>query len=128
MKQLALVAIMISLSFLTGCGGDTPESISKEMSANMKEMAAILTGVNDEASAKAAVSKINAVREKMRSCRDRAKGLKVDAETEKRIEQNMAKEMSETMTSLAAAQQKLAAHPELMSIIEPALQNMADDL
>jgi len=118
------------VSFLTGCsGGDTPEKLGQDMVANMKEMGAILTSITDEASAKAAVPKIEAVRAKMRGCRDRAEKLpKPDAATEEKLGAAMQAGMMEAMTSIGAAQARLASQPELLAIIEPAMQNMDDDL
>jgi surfactin synthase thioesterase subunit len=103
--------------------------VSKEITANMKEMGVILNGITDEASAKAAVPKIEALRAKMRDAGKRAKNVpKIDAATEKKIEETNEKAMGEAMESIGAAQQKLMAHPELLAIIEPAMQNMQDDL
>ena len=62
MRKPAFMIVVLALTFLAGCGGDTAEDVSKDMVANMKEMGTILTGITDEASAKAAVSKIEAVR------------------------------------------------------------------
>jgi hypothetical protein len=134
MRTTAFAIIVLAISLLTACGGagaggDTAERVSEEMVANMKEMAAILTGITDEASAKAAVPKIEAVRAKMRDCGQRAKNVpKIDAATEKRIGESMQAGMQEAMASIAAAHQRLVAQPELVAIIEPAMQNMEDDL
>jgi hypothetical protein len=99
------------------------------MVANLKEMGAILTSITDEASAKAAVPKIDAVRAKMRSCRDRAKKMPMpDPATEKEFNESMQAGMMEAMTSIGTAQARLANQPELLAIIEPAMQNMDDDL
>lgn len=119
----------MALSFLVGCGGDTAESVSKEMIANLKEMATIMSGITDEASAKAAVPKIEAVRVKMRDAGKRAQNVpKIDSATEKKISDAMEAAAMEAMKTIGAAQERLMARPELMAIIEPALQNMEDDL
>jgi hypothetical protein len=124
-----LLMIVLAATFLAGCSGDTAESVSKEMVANMKEMGVILNGITDEASAKAAVPKIEAVRAKMRDCGQRAKKVpKIDVATEQKIGESMQAGMMEAMGTIMAAQQKLAERPELMAIIEPAMRNMEDDL
>jgi hypothetical protein len=134
MRTIAFAIIVLAISLLTACGGgggagDTAESVSRDMVANMKEMGVILTGITDEASAKAAVPRIEAVRAKMRDAGQRAKNVpKVDAATEKKIEESMRPGMMEAMTSIAAAQERLAGQPELLAIIQPAMQNMEDDL
>jgi hypothetical protein len=132
MRKVAFMIAMLAVTGLASCsgrGGDTAESVSKEIIANMKEMAMILTGITDEASAKAAVPKIEAVRAKMRDAGKRAKNVpKIDAATEKRIADATQRDMIETMESIAAARERLMAQPALMAIIEPAMQNMQDDL
>jgi hypothetical protein len=134
MKELArrdLLALVLLVMFsLTGCsGGDTAESVSREIVANMKEMGAILNGITDEASAKAAVPKIEALRAKMRDAGQRAKKVpKIDSATEQKIGESMQAGVMEAMASIVAAQEKLSARPELLAIIEPAMKNMEDDL
>lgn len=130
MKKLLLMFVLV-FSLLGGCGGsgDTAEKVFADMSANLREMSAILTSVTDEASAKAAVPKIEAVRTKMRDCAKRAKTVRMpDAATEKRLNESMLAVTAEVMPSMAASQARLAAHPELMAIIGPALEGMENDL
>ena len=129
---VVLAMSVLAVSVLTSCGsggGDTAESISKEIVANMKEMGTILSGITDEASAKAAVPKIEAVRAKMRDAAKRAKTVpKIDAATEQRIAETNQKDMAEAMQTIGAARERLMAQPELVAIIEPAMQNMENDL
>lgn len=130
MRASVFTILVLLISVMASCsGGDTAESVSKEIVANLKEMGVILTGVTDEASAKAAVPKIEALREKMRDAAKRAKSVpKIDAATEEKIGASMQAGMQEAMTSIATAQQRLMSQPELMAIIEPALQNMENDM
>ena len=129
MRKLSIAIIMLASFVLTGCGGDSAENVAKDMVANLNEMASILTSVTDEASAKAAVPKIEAVREKMRECAKRAKAVgKVDAATETKINEMMQAGMTQAMQSIAVAQERLAAQPQLMAIIQPAMQGMENDL
>lgn len=126
---MSSLVIMVAL-LASGCsGGDTAESVAKDMVANMKEMGSILTSVTDEASAKAALPKIDAVRAKMRDCATRAKAApKIDGATEAKINEMMQAGMTEAMGSIVAAQQRLAGQPELMAILQPALEGMENDL
>ncbi|MCL4209341.1 MAG: hypothetical protein HRU76_00655 [Phycisphaeraceae bacterium] len=129
MRYATFAVTLLLASLLVGCGGDSAEAVSKDMVANMKEMASILTGITDEASAKAAVPRIEAVRAKMQECGRRAKEVPpIDAATEQRIAKMFEKEMGEAMQSIFAAQQRLMAKPELLAIIAPAMENMEDDL
>ena len=127
---MAILAAALAVVALTGCDEpDTAESISKEIVANMKEMGVILSSVADEASARAAVPRIEAVRAKMRDCGQRAKRVpKIDAATEQKIAAANQQGMTEAMEMIEAAQGRLLAKPELMKIIEPAMRNMGDDL
>ena len=99
------------------------------MTASMQELSTILTGVTDEASAKAAVPKIDAVRAKMRDCARRARAVpRPDAATEQRINEASLAVQRDIMPAVFAARQRLDARPELMAILAPALQGMENDL
>jgi hypothetical protein len=130
MRKTAFGIIVLTLFLLTSCGnGDTAENVARDMVANFKEMGAILTSVTDEASAKAAVPKIDAVRAKMRDCAKRAKAApKIDSATEAKINEMLQTGAMEAMTTVAAAKQRLMTQPELMAIIEPAMRGMENDL
>jgi len=122
--------LMLAVSLLTGCGGgDSAERVFADMSANMREMSTILESVTDEASAKAAVPRIEAVRAKMRDCAKRARSVRrPDAATEQRLDAAVQAMQREVMPTLAANQQRLMAQPALMAILAPALQGMENDL
>jgi hypothetical protein len=129
MKMFMLVLVL----FLgAGCGGadnDASDQLFADMSANMRELSAILTSVTDEASARAAVPRIEAVRESMRDCARRARDMpRPDAATEQRQNEAMQALMTEVMPQIASAQARLAERPELMEILAPALQGMENDL
>lgn len=128
--SISILAITLAAIAMTGCDEpDTAESISKEIVANMKELGVILSGITDEASARSAVPRIEAVRVKMRDCGQRAKRVpKIDAATEQKIAQATQKDMTEAIGMIGAAQERLMAKPDLMKIIEPAMQNMDGDL
>lgn len=130
MKKLLLMFVLVC-SLLGGCGGgsDTAEKVFADMAGNLREMSAILASVTDEASAKAAVPQIEAVRAKMRDCAKRARAVpRPDAATEQRLNQTSQAVMAEIMPGLAADRARLAARPELIAILGPALQGMENDL
>jgi hypothetical protein len=131
MKPMMLLLVLL-ISLLGGCGGgggDTAEKVFGDMAANLREMSSILAGVTDEPSAKAALPRIAAVRVKMRDCARRAKTVpRPDAATEQKLNATSQAVMAEVMPTIAAAQARLAARPELMAIIGPALQGMENDL
>ncbi len=126
-----MTMLILAVAVLGGCGsgGDSAERVFADMTANMREMSAILTSVTDEASAKAAVPRIEAVRAKMRDCAIRARAVRrPDAETGKRLDETMLAVQREVMPAIVAARQRLMAQPPLMAILAPALQGMEDDL
>ena len=130
MKTLILM-LALAFALATGCsrGGDNAEKVFADMTANMQELSAILTGVTDEASARAAVPRIEAVRAKMRDCARRARQVpKIDAATDRRINEASQAVQRDVMPGLFAARQRLDARPELMAILAPALQGMENDL
>ena len=131
MKAMTLMLVLL-LSLVGACGksdGDTAEKVFADMTANMQELSTILSGVTDEASAKAAVPKIDAVRAKMRDCARRARAVpRPDAATEQRINEASLAVQRDIMPAVFAARQRLDARPELMAILAPALQGMENDL
>jgi hypothetical protein len=130
MKTMMLM-LVLAVSLVGGCGsgGDSAERVFADMTANMREMSGILTSVTDEASAKAAVPRIDAVRAKMRDCARRARAVRMpDAATRKQLDEAMQAIQREVMPAIVAARQRLAAQPPLMAILAPALQGMENDL
>lgn len=132
MKTMMLMLMLaLTVPHAGGCGrgGDSAESVFADMTANLREMSEILTSVTDEASAKAAVPRIEAVRAKMRDCARRARAVRrPDAATEKRLDEAMLAVQREVMPAIADARQRLMAQPPLMAILAPALQGMENDL
>ena len=58
---LALAAVAIFSLGLSSCGGDTQESLMEDSIDKMEELADVCEGIKDEASAKAAVAKIETI-------------------------------------------------------------------
>jgi hypothetical protein len=128
-RKLNILALLLIALFMAGCGQkDTPESLSKEILANFNKMAAIFEGVTDEASAKKAVPEIEKVRASMRDIGQRAKTVKVNAAGEQKLNEMMAKDGAAAMQRLMAARAKLEEKPELLAVLEPALQGMENDM
>lgn len=127
---MLMLMLALMMSVVPGCGrGETAEDVAKDMVANLKEMGAILTSVTDESSAKAAVPKIEAVRTRMRDCAARAKAVpQLDAAEDAKINQMMQAGMMEAMGTIGAAQERLMSQPDLMAIIQPAMEGMENDL
>lgn len=141
MKKSIILSVLFLAALLVGCGDggapvvvkDTPETISMEIVGNMKAMSEIFNTITDEASAKAAVPKIEAVRKNMRGVAARAKALPKMSDAEvKAFDAKMTTEMEGVMKTLMPARMKLQEvmdkNPEVLKILEPALTGMDQDM
>jgi|GEM_PF-1148065 len=141
MKKSIILSVLFLAALLVGCGDDgapvvvkdTPETISMEIVGNMKAMSEIFNTITDEASAKAAVPKIEAVRKNMRGVAARAKALPKMSDAEvKAFDAKVATEMEGVMKTLMPARMKLQEvmdkNPEVLKILEPALTGMDQDM
>ena len=99
--------LSIALLLMTGCKGevtDTPGTISKEIIGNINALAAVFNSVTDEASAKAAVPKINDLRANMRGVAARAKAMpKLSKAEMDKFDAQAAKEMPAVMETIGKA-------------------------
>lgn len=123
MKKLATLALVGLMTIsLTGCGGDTHESLMDEGSGMMKDMTSVLADVKDEASAKDAVSKLEAFAAKGKDLGERMKAL--GEPTPDQAKALMAKGMSmmADMGKFQTEMQRLQQNPELLKIIGDALK------
>jgi len=138
MKKSIILSVLFLAALLVGCGDggapvvvkDTPETISMEIVGNMKAMSEIFNTITDEASAKAAVPKIEAVRKNMRGVAARAKALPKMSDAE--VKAFDAKMTTGVMKTLMPARMKLQEvmdkNPEVLKILEPTLTGMDQDM
>lgn len=104
---------------------DTPETIKADIMANMKTMTAIMEGITDETSAKAAIPKIQEVRANMRAVAARARKVKA---TDAEMKMQPTKEEMAIVQKLQESQQKVAGKQGLMEILAPALEGIENDM
>lgn len=132
MKRLMTSVVSVALFMLAGCGGDTPATITNDIVANFKSMTDVFNSITDEASAKAAVPKIETIRASMRAVNARAKAVKVSESEMAKFEAEGQKAMATAMPGLMAARMKLEEvfekNPAVKKIIEPALDGMEKDM
>jgi hypothetical protein len=132
MRTMRMFLLLLALGLLGACAGgsnDAADQLFADMSENMRELSRILTSVTDEDSARAAVPRIEAVREKMRDCARRARELpRPDGETEARQNAEVQALMEEVVPQIAAAQARIAQDPAILAILAPAMAGMENDL
>ena len=107
----AIVIAALAMLSITGCGGDTHESLTNEGMSTMKEFVATLDTVKDESSAKAAKPKLKKLMEQLKEIN--AKQVKLPAPTEAEVKamgEKYGKEMDELQQKMAGAMMKIA-HP-----------------
>lgn len=119
MRKIIASTVLAFTLLLTGCGGDTHEGLANETVGLLNEFATVLDGVSDEASAKAAVPKLEAISTKLSEMKKRVDALPKLSEAEnKALEDKMQKEMGTFMGKFMGAAMKLANKPELQKILE----------
>ncbi len=120
----AACAVMICIS-LTGCKTDH-ESVMKDSISKMKELVSILKGVTDEASAKAAGPKIEAVSADMKKLQEDAKKLG-DPPKDKQDElmKKYASELASVQADMMKESTRIAMNPKLSTILEPSMKNLS---
>lgn len=156
MKSLLWSILFVVMTFVLGCGDpadkpadakpadakpadakpanakpavDTPESISREIMANMRAMTDAFNSITDNASAEAAIPKIQAARASMRDTASRAKKVRMPSRTaEAELQAKIGKEQQETMAAFFESRRKLDEKPELLAIIAPALEGIENDM
>ncbi len=135
MKTITSTIVLAVTLFLVGCGDgglSAAEGITRDIMKNMKEMGEVMASITDEASAKAAVPKITAIRTNMREVAKRAQEAKVTKNAEAELEKKIGAERTKVMQGLMDAKAKLDAvlvqNPALIQIIGPALEGMENDM
>ena len=120
---LALAAALLTLA---GCG-DTHESLMKESLDNMNKVNTVLDGVKDEASAKAAAPKLEALAAKMNDIQQRMNKIGTPTpEQAKALETKYEKEIETVAQKMMANTMRIAFQPALMQHLQPALSKMPD--
>lgn len=108
MKQTS-VSLLLSVAFavsLSGCGGATPESLAKESTAQVNELATVLENAKSVDEAK---PKLDAIVAKFSDLKKRLDALKLSKEREKEIEATAKPDMEKALSRLMTAMMKVAA-------------------
>lgn len=114
-KSVSLCALLALPLILTGCG-DSPEKLAKDWTSEFDNVAAIISSVNDEASAKAAVEKLKAFKPRLDALIERAKKFEGEkVQPPKEAQEAMFKSMGTVMAKMAELEDK---NPKAAKILD----------
>ena len=119
--QIALTAIVAAL--LSSCGGGAShEELADEMMGLMEEYADAIGSIKDEASADKAAEELEKIGGRMQELAERAQEMPDPSpEVQARIDKKMEEKEKALIGKIMGAMAPLAANPELLKRIEPAM-------
>lgn len=118
MKHTVALCVIIMFLCIPGCGGDTQESLADESMPIMRDMVATLETVKDEASAKAAKPKLEAIAKKMKSLEERRAKLPMPTEADmKAIFDKHGKEMEELQKKMVTVMLAIQFDPKVQGVL-----------
>lgn len=121
-KMMTFAAALVMAMLLTGCGGDTHEKVTVDMGKITDELATVLEGVKDEASAKSALSKIESIKSRMEDLGKRMKALgPPKAEDALKLAGKGFEVMAKSADRLEKEAARIKADPKLSAILDKAL-------
>jgi hypothetical protein len=125
MKQTS-VSLLLGVAFavsLSGCGGATPESLAKESTGQMNELATVLENAKSVDEAK---PKLDPIVAKLSDLKKRYDALKLSEERKKEIDATVKPDMEKAASRLMTAMMKLATtDPQGMPKLGEMMQKIA---
>ena len=123
MKLVSVMSLVLSMLFVVGCDTKpTHESITKDMLGQMKEMVEVLKGVKDEASAKAAKPKLEALKKEFDAMKDEADKMPApSADVEKKMKEKFEPELEKLRNELVTEMTRIGSDPKLAAQLEGAM-------
>ena len=123
-KMTYLAAAIMMAALLAGCG-DTHDSVMGDSVTEMKAFATVLESIKDEATAKEAAPKLEAIGARMKDLKARMDKLGKPSEAdEKAMMTKYQKEIEEVQGKMMGAAFKLMANPEAAKHIEKAMNDI----
>lgn len=124
MKNLVALASLL-LVLVPGCGGDTHQSLVDESMPLMREMAATVTTIKDEATAKAAKPKLEVIASKMKDLKARRDKLPAPTEAEMKASiDKYGKEMEELQKKMIGSMMAIQFDPAIQKVLGDIDMNM----
>ena len=120
LRAFAVACVALAI-VSTGCDSKpTYESLRKDGIATMKEMIEVLKGVKDEASAKAAKPKLDALGKKMETLEAESNKVeKPSAEEQKKLDEKFQEDMFKLVGELATEIDRIGSDPKLVAVLGP---------
>jgi len=110
MRLLSTTLLLLALVLSAGCKSEAEQRMS-ELTAKQKEMIAVLKGVTDVESAKAANTKIKAIAKDVQDLIERSKGLKTTEAERTRLSEKYKPEQQQISKDAQAEMQRIAKIP-----------------
>lgn len=129
-SQFAVAVLVAALTLViatpqAATAKDTYESVSKDMFGALDNFADVLATVKDEASAKAAIPKLDGLKPKFKALGKRIKAVgKPSPEQEKILQEKFKKEQEALQTKMMGAMAGFMANPQLLEIIKPKMDEI----
>jgi len=126
-KKLTILALVLSLAPLSGCGPSDPhEKVMVDMLDCMEEVTEVLAGVTDKASAEAAKPKLEAFGERMKGIqKDMEEVGEPDKEKEEALKEKYEKRMKEVMGKFMKEGMRIGMNPELGAVLKEAMEGIS---
>lgn len=123
-KRLAFAAVAVLGLVLAGCK-DSHEKVISDSVSKMKEVVAVMKTVTDEASAKSAAPKIQALGDDMKKIKDRMDKLGKPSDSEdKRLQAKYEKELREVTSDLMKESMRISFNVKGSTAVQDALKNL----
>lgn len=118
MKRILSIATILMLIVCSGCGGDTPDKVANDTVTVMEDVVAVMEGVKDEASAKAAAGKFRALGDKIKEIQARQDKLGLTASQKAELKKKHEAKMDAVMTKLLNEGMRISSNPKLAPAME----------
>ena len=123
-KQVKSIALVLGALVLVGCG-DSHEAAMNDMIASMEKLNTILDGVQDEASAKAAKPKIEALSKQMDALGQRMEKLGEPSEAQqKELTAKFGKKMEKLGPKMIGNMMRISMNPQFAEHLQEAMKGM----
>lgn len=125
MRKLWVGTVCLALVMLAGCGKATHDSVTAEAIKLMNDMADILASIKDEASAKSAKPKLEALSKRMDALKQKSQALGVPTKEQKdALQKKYGEERTKAASRLLKDIFRIALDPKLNAQLKDTLSNM----